>query len=110
MPQNLFNIPIVTNGDMSSDITSDITDLSKVDGYAVYAKWTGTPQGSIKLQVSVDGINYVDLDGSSTVVNNAGEALWEVTTAFYDKVRLVYTSSSSTGTLNAQINGKGTED
>lgn len=107
MAQNLYNLQIVTDGNMTSNITSDVVDLSKTDGYAVFAKWTGSPNGTIKIQVSVDGSNYVDLDGSTTAVSGAGDALWEITTAYYDKVRVVFTFTSGSGTLNVHINGKG---
>lgn len=109
MAQNLFNNTLVVNGDMTSDLISDVKDLSLVDGYAIYANWTGSPVGTIKLQVSVDGTNFVDLSGSETEVNSAGEALWEVTTAYYDKVRTYYTFTSGSGTLNVRINGKAIE-
>ena len=92
---------------MSADVTSSAVDLSKVDGYAVFAKWTGAPVGTIKLEVGLDGQNYVEYPGSATAVNGAGDALWEVTTAFYDKVRVKYERTSGTGSLNVQINGKG---
>jgi hypothetical protein len=105
--ENLYNVLIVTNGDMSASITSTTQDLSKTNGYSVYAKWTGSPVGTIKLQVSVDGTNFVDLAGSTITVSSAGDALWEITTAFYDKVNVVYTRTSGSGTLNVQINGKG---
>lgn len=109
--QNIFNYKIVTNGDMSANITSDVVDLSRIDGYSVYAKWTGgSAAGTIKLEVSLDDINYVDLSGSETSVSGPGEALWEITSAFYDKVRVVFTRSSGSGTLNVQINGKGEEE
>lgn len=105
--QNLFNYKIITNGDMSTSLTSSEVDMSKCDGYAIYAKWTGSPIGTIKLSVSIDDINFVDLSGSETEVSGAGDAMWEVATAFYDKVRVVFTRTSGTGTLNVQCNGKG---
>jgi len=105
--ENLYNVKIVTNGDMSTDVESTVTDMSKTNGYSVYAKWTGSPVGTIKLKASLDDINFVDITGSETAVNSTGEVLWEVTSAFYDKLKVVYTSTSGTGTLNVQINGKG---
>jgi len=107
--QNIFNKLITTNGDMSGDVVSETVDLSKIDGYAIYASWTGSPVGSIKIRTAVNDSNFVDYPGSSTSVNGAGEALWEITTAFYDRVQVVYTRTSGSGTLNIQINGKGTE-
>ena len=107
MPQNLYNRLIVTNGDMTGNITSSVIDLSQTDGYAIFAQWTGTPVGTIKIQVSVDGTNFVDLANSQMNVSGAGNVMWEVITAMYDKVQVVYTAGSSTGTLDVQINGKG---
>lgn len=107
MAENIYNYKIVTNGDMSSNITSTVVDLSRTDGYSISSSWTGAPAGTIKLQVSIDNILFFDYPSSATVVSGAGSAMWEITTAFYDKVQLVYTRSSGTGTLNAQINGKG---
>jgi len=105
--ENLYNYKILTNGNMSGNLTSSVQDLSITNGFSVYAKWTGSPVGIIKLQISVDGINFVDYSGSQTAVNGAGDALWEITTAFYNKIQVVYTFTSGSGTLNVQINGKG---
>jgi hypothetical protein len=107
MGENLYNYKILTNGDMSGNLTSAPVDLSKTDGYSVYAEWSGSPVGTMKLQVSLDGIHYVDYTGSQTPVNGVGNVIWEVTTAFYDNIRVVYTYGSGSGTLNVQINGKG---
>lgn len=105
--QNLFNYKIILNGNMATSLSSTEVDLSKCDGYSIYAKWTGAPVGTIKLTVSLDGTNFVDLSGSETEVSGAGDVLWEVATAFYDKVIVVFTRTSGTGTLNVQCNGKG---
>lgn len=108
MSENIYNYKIITDADMSSSITSSPSvDMSRTDGYAVYAKWTGAPVGDIKLQASVDNVNFVDIIDSDSPVNGPGDIMWEVTTAFYDKFRVVYTRTSGTGVLNAQINGKG---
>lgn len=107
MSENIYNYKIITNGDMTSNITSSVVDMSRTDGYSVYAKWTGSPVGTLKIQASLDGINYIDYPGSATAINGSGDAMYEITTAFYDKVQIVYTFSSGSGTLNVQINGKG---
>lgn len=108
--KNLYNYKIIDSQSMATSLTSSAADMSNLDGYAIFAQWTGSPVGTIKLKVSVDSITYVDLSGSETVVNGAGDALWEVPIAFYDKVQVVFTRTSGTGTLNAQINGKGLPD
>jgi len=107
MSETIYNIPIVTNGDMSGNITSSAIDLSKTDGYSVDAQWTGSPVGTLKLQVSRDGINFYDYPSSSISTSGISSAFWEITTVNYSKVQLVYTASTGSGTLNAGILGKG---
>lgn len=107
--ENIYNYLIVTNGNMTSSITSPSVDLSKTNGYSIYAKWTGVPVGVIELIASLDDINFVTVAGSAINLNGPGDVLWEVTTAFYDKIAVKYTPSSGSGTLNVQINGKGDE-
>jgi len=109
MAENIYNYKIVTNGDMASTVTSPAVDLSKTDGYSVYAKWTGAAAaGSINLEVSLNDINFVPMFSGATSVAGPGDALWEITTAFYDKIRVVFTpTGGSVGVLNVQINGKG---
>lgn len=107
MAETIFNTSIAVNLSMGTDVSSDITDLSKADGFAVYAKWTGSPVGVIQLEVSLDDVNYVIDPDSITTVNGAGDAMWQIDTARYDKVKLHYVRTSGTGTLNAQICGKG---
>lgn len=107
MAETIYNYKIITNGNMSSNVTSPVVDLAKTDGYSIDAIWTGSPVGTIKLQVTRDGITFFDYPSSSTAVSGSGSAMWEITTANYSQVRVVYVFSSGTGTLNSGILGKG---
>ena len=107
--ENIFNYKIVHNGDMSQDITSTTVDLSKTVGYAIYAKWTGAPAGTIKIRVAVNEVNFVDLPNTERTITVADDFMWNVKDVYYDKVQVVFTRSSGTGVLNVQINGKGNE-
>ena len=111
MQQNIYNVKIVTSGDMSSNIASSVVDLSITNGYAIQAIWTGSPEGNLKLQISNDEINWTDI-GESVVATGgtAGSTMWLEPSAMYDKVRVVYEATSGSGTLNVQINGKGDEN
>ena len=110
MTENIYNYKITTDVGMNVTYISPQQDMSVTNGYSVYAQWTGSPVGTIELQASLDGVNFVTIAGSPTPVNGPGEALWEVTTAFYDRVRIKYIPSGGSGTLNVQINGKGDKD
>ena len=105
--ENIYNYKIIENGSMTGNLTSTIPDLSLTDGYAIQAWWSGTPVGTLQLEVSNDGNTWTVMGESVTAVSGVGTALWLEDYAMYDKVRVVYTATSSTGTLNVQINGKG---
>jgi hypothetical protein len=96
--------------------------LPDIIGYAVQAVYTGTPNGTIKLQASVDPFKYVvngglqapthwaDIPSSSITLNAAGVYIWNITDVYYTFVRVVYTDASggtSTAVLNVNICTKG---
>ena len=116
-PIHLYNNPIVggnsgVSGDMSSNITSLPTILDETCTYSVQATFTGSPVGSIKLQASNNPalLGWDDVTGPGvttvTAVTSAGTYMVNVEFAGYSQVQLVYTATSGSGTLNAQINGK----
>jgi len=107
-PVHLFNIQIVTNGDMSSNITSLSTDIDESVSYCIQATFTGSPVGSIKIQGSNDPtlLGYTDITESITAISAAGSYMINVEFPAYSYVQLVYTRTSGSGTMNAKINGK----
>lgn len=109
MEENLYNKLIVTDTAMTSNITSPSLDMSKVEAVVFFASWTGSPVGTIKLQVSLteNTNDFVDLLDSQQTVNGAGKFMWNVTETNFDQIRLVYTFSSGSGTLNVRVNAKG---
>jgi hypothetical protein len=117
MPVHLFNKPIVGGnsgvvGDMSGNITSIPTILNETCTYNVHATFTGSPVGSIKLQGTNDPIllGWIDITGPGvttvTPVTSAGTYMVNVEFAGYSQVQLIYTATSGSGTLYAQINAK----
>lgn len=116
-PIHLYNNPIVggnsgISGDMSSTITSLPTVLDETCTYNVHATFTGTPVGSIKLQGSNNPnlLGWIDITGPGVTtvvaVSAAGNYMVNVEFAGYSQVQLVYTATSGSGTLYAQINAK----
>ena len=118
-------IQIITNGAMTGTavINSTPVPLDQIFGYAVQAIWTGTPNGTLKLQASCDAplnttqtsnggpdavTNWTDIaDSSDMISGSAGSYMWNVDGAYYRYVRVVYVNTSSTGVLNVQITVKG---
>lgn len=113
--------PIITAGSMGASTNSIGIDLNQILNCSIQAVWTGTPTGTLKIQVSNDNVpygtssnpsanvvNWTDYTGSSqSLSGSAGNFVWNMLDSGYRWIRLVYTRSSGTGTINAAIVGKG---
>ena len=103
-----YNSAISSAQDMTASFNSSDTVLPFVVGYSIQAVITGTPVGTLKLQASNDDTastptNWSDVGGSTVAVNGAGSVMWDYNNPNYNHVRMVYTATSSSGTLNARI-------
>lgn len=123
MKSNTVNV--ITAGSMTgtATITSASIPIDQLIGIALQAVWTGTPNGTIKLQGSVDGptgqtqvsnggpdtiANWTDIsDSSYSITGVAGNFLWDFDQPNFRNIRVVYTNTSSTGTLNVKACLKG---
>lgn len=100
--------------DLSANFASKPLYLGHVGMYSIQSVFTGTPTGTFKLQCSNDYAeydsvnvesyaalvtNWSDIAGSSQAVSAAGDLMYNVENVGYTWVRLVWTFSSSTGTL-----------
>lgn len=108
---------IVTDGDMSGDITSSVQQLNQGFGFSIQANYTtlGTLGGSLFLEASVDhqidingnvivAGNWVTVQDSTEALTGSGSFIWNVTSSMFPFVRLAYaTAPSDTGTLNAFV-------
>lgn len=107
-------INLLSSGSMGASVNSSALDLDQVLGFSCEAVWTGTPTGTIKLQISDDLVsscsnvsNWIDYTNSSTATGGgAGTYLWNVAQASYRCVRVAYVRSSSTGSLTVNCGRK----
>lgn len=97
----------MTAGDMSGNLTSNSQGLIFMLSASIQAVWTGSPTGNLSIQISNDNINWSTYTGSSTAVSGAGNFMWNLLTTPYPWVRVIYTASGGTGSLNISVNGKG---
>lgn len=111
---------VITNGSMAGNITSEPTIIQKLSMIGYDISWTGTtPVGVMSVQVSntysenADGSvrnagNWTTLTLSSTpaVTGNTGNGFIDVDATGAFAIRLVYTRTSGTGTMNATITAK----
>lgn len=111
------NKQFILNQPLNASFNSDPQQTNQVFGYAIQGEITGTPTGTINLQMSADPnvgnnfpINWTDITGTSQSVAAAGTFAYNVSDVEYNWVRLVYTDGSggiSAATMNANINIKG---
>ena len=88
--------------------------LGHIANYAIQLQFTGTPGGNFKLQASneagrigvaagdvppADITVWTDVADSAATVSAAGDIMWTVESAGYTWVRVVWTQTSSSGTL-----------
>ncbi len=96
---------------MGASITSDPVLLQWEDNPDIQCKWTGTPTGTIAVQISLDPTNL----GWETVVfsptpdqpsGSSGSNYFTLNQTSASYVRLVYTRVSGTGSFYAKIAAK----
>lgn len=117
-------IAVLTNSEMTGTtvVNSAAIPVDQLWGFAIQAAWTGTPTGTIKLQASCDApdrtnqtssgsatvANWTDIADSSYAIAGAeGTYMWNVTSASYRFVRVVYTNASGDGVLDVTMCAKG---
>lgn len=111
------NNPFISNQILNADFNSVPQQLNQMFGYSIQGVITGTPTGTISLQMSddpnsgnINPVNWTTITGTSQSVAAAGTFAYNVSDVEYTWVRLVYvdgSSGSSTAVLNATVNTKG---
>jgi hypothetical protein len=120
MPKgNLVKFQTITSGDASGNLTSAVTQIQHLDDITVQVNVTGTPTGVLQVQYSLDftedfmnnvtnpGTWVNDIYAVQTVTaGNPTSTIFDLTLKGAPYVRLTWTSTSGTGTINAFISGK----
>lgn len=122
MKQNTIALLTASAMTGTTTVNSAAIPVDQLWGFAIQAVWTGTPNGTIKLQASCDAptsttqtssgtsavVNWTDIaDSSVTIAGSAGNYMWNISSAAYRFVRVTYTNTSSTGVLSATMSAKG---
>lgn len=112
---------VITNGSMAGNITSEVTIVQNLSmiGYDVSWAAGSTPVGVMSVQVSntyrQNGEGVVQVAGNwttltlsttPTVSGNTGNGYIDVDATGAYAIRLVYTRTSGSGTMNATICAK----
>lgn len=111
---------VITDGDMSGNLTSLVTIIQKLSLISYAIEWTGTsPIGTISVEVSndyeqnADGSvknsgtwNTLPLSSPTGVTGNADNGFIDIYATAGYATRLIYTRASGIGTLNVIASGK----
>lgn len=114
---NLRQYPSIVAGNMAGNLTSPVTNIQFLDLIGLELDVTGTPSGTIAVQVSAsysqDNNGNVLNAGQWTTLTSQTITSGSPTTTYIDIIptsapwiRLTYTASSGSGTLNAFVTGK----
>lgn len=117
---SLIKDQIITSGDMSqASITSEVVPITLGDNVGIQLNFTGTPEGTFEVQVSIDHMQ--DMNGNVSVAGNwipltfssvpsatgsADEIYLDMNQLSAPWLRVVYTRSAGSGTLNAFVTYK----
>lgn len=121
MAYNLLNpVKIFNDGDMSGNLTSIIVETKLQDNVGIQLHWTGTPTGTFSVEISID--HKEDVLGNVVVAGHwvslpllpaiaaagAGDdAYIDLNQLSASYVRVKYTRSAGSGTLNGFMVAKG---
>lgn len=111
---------VISNGNMSGNLTSAVTVIQNLSLVSYAASWTGTsPVGAVSIQVSNDYAqnaagavqnpgtwNTLPLSAATSVSGNTGNGFIDIDANAGYALRFVYTRVSGTGTLNVVIDAK----
>lgn len=116
----LVKFQTLTNGNMSGNLTSAVTNIQYLNDVALQFNWTGTPIGTFSVLVSIDysqdaagnvlnagNWNALTLSPSPAASGSAGSWYVDLNEISAPWIKATYTAGSSTGTLNVFICGKG---
>lgn len=118
--------PVILNGSMAGNITSSVTIIQKLSMISYGLSWAGTtPIGTIQVQVSNDysidatgetanagtwnAITFSSaglLVSSIPITGNTGNGFIDIDQIAAYAIRVVYTRTSGTGTLQCVLNAK----
>ena len=115
--QSLATFKLIDAQSMAGDVTSSVVGIKFTDNISIQMSFTGTPTGVFDVQVSNDydpnlptqTATWSSLTLSATpVASGSGDSiLMDLTQVPAPFIRVKYTRTSGSGTLNATIAAKG---
>lgn len=119
-------VKTLINADMTTTQHSIGLDVNQIALGSIQAVWTGVPVGTLFLEISNDDVpvaaapnqpvgadpaanvvNWSTYTGSQLAISGPGNFLWNLVFLGYRWIRLSYTPTSGSGTLNSTASVKG---
>lgn len=99
---------VIDETDNSSDVRSGTIDCTYLDGYSMQVVSTGTIAGTLKVEVSNNNEDWVELSSPTIAVSNATNDIAEASDLFHRYIRFFYDATSgTTNTLKVWFTAKG---
>jgi hypothetical protein len=97
----------LNNADMASSLTSSEMEVGQLDYGSIYVSWSGSSiNGTVEVQAKngEDG-TYRPFDFGSTITLSGSSGFHDLTLNDlpFTHLKIVYTRSAGTGTLNAEV-------
>jgi hypothetical protein len=96
---------------MAADITTAAVDISNVDDISIVYDWSlgSSPVGSIIVEVrnGESPWSTLDIAPPAAISLNTGNNNIQITNVSFKELRLIYSRTGGSGTLNAWLTGKG---
>lgn len=102
---------VLTNGDMTGNVSTLVSDVESSDNVAYQVVWTGNAVGTFAVEGTVNGIDWEELDLGTPGPEAASVAdsfLVSLKGVPYSKLKLTYSATSGSGSLNVWIMAKRT--
>lgn len=98
---------LIPTSSAAVDVTSAAFDLGDITVYGVQVIFTGANVvGTLTLEASNNGSNFVTVASSSQAVTASAGAYWSVTGAGYRYVRVAWDYTSGTGNITVELSAK----
>ena len=99
---------VIDEVDNSADVRSESIDCTYLDGYSMQVVSTGTIAGVLKVEVSNNNEDWVELSSPTIAVANITNDIVEASDLFHRYIRFFYDSTSgTTNTLKIWFTAKG---
>jgi hypothetical protein len=101
---------MIDAGDLASDIDSNVTNVMNQDKASIHLSWTGTvPVGVVTVQArngEKDPWYDLDMGGTISISGASGDHQLVFNELPFTDIKLTYTATSGTGTLDATLTSK----